>query len=76
MPIISGAMHGAMRITLMSVRQMWRAKSNDYFGGEKEHQLPPLSLLQGAKVPAHRAWLFPPLPAINPLARAPEEHPP
>ena len=76
MPIISGAMHGAMRTTLMSVRQAWRAKSNDYIGGEKEHQLPPLSLLQGAKVPADQASLFPPLPAINPLARAPEEHPP
>jgi len=76
MPIISGAMHGAMRTTLMSARQAWSAKSNDYSGGEKEHQLPPLSLLQGARVPADQASLFPPLPGINPLARAPEEHPP
>jgi hypothetical protein len=76
MPIISGAMHGAMRTTLMFVRQAWTAKSNDYIGGEKEHQLPPLSLLQGAKVPADQASLFPPLPAINPLVRAPEQHHP
>ena len=69
-------MHGAMRTTLMSVRQAWSAKSSDYIAGEKEHQLPPHSFLQDARVPADQASLFPPLPAINRLARAPEEHPP
>ena len=73
MPIISGAMHG-VRTTLMSVRQAWCAKSNDYIG-EEGRQLPHLSLLQGVKVLADQALLFPPLPAMKPLVRAPGEHP-
>jgi len=70
-------MHRAMRTTLIAVRQAWRAKSNAY-RREKEHQLPPPTLLQDAKVSADQASLFPPLPApaINPLAQALEEHPP